>query len=209
LETKLTRIFPSPLLLCRFVIFNHIHPPTHSPLTHPLHKSKCSPPALSRSRCVVLPSLLPVLLASPGPSRSPLSGPSRLLRRTSSLLTVPSTNQPIITRPIQPPSTSIKSCVRLLIVGVGRIEVKAESDLLPAGAAPGTVPSDLEQATGLERLEILGKMEGVDIFDMKPLDASRRGAYPPSILLLSSLFLCRWFEVAFYLWRDWNSGYPK
>jgi hypothetical protein len=37
------------------------------------------------------------------------------------------------------------------------------------------VPSDLEQATGLERLEILGKMEGVDIFDMKPLDASRKG----------------------------------
>lgn len=38
------------------------------------------------------------------------------------------------------------------------------------------MPSDLEQATGLERLEILGKMQGVDIFDMKPLDASRKGA---------------------------------
>ena len=40
------------------------------------------------------------------------------------------------------------------------------------------MPTDLEQATGLERLEILGKMEGIDIFDMKPLDASRLGAYP-------------------------------
>lgn len=54
-------------------------------------------------------------------------------------------------------------------------EIKTETDLLPPGAAPGTVPTDLEQATGLERLEILGKMQGVDIFDMKPLDASRKG----------------------------------
>jgi hypothetical protein len=56
-------------------------------------------------------------------------------------------------------------------------EIKSESDLLPPGAAPGTVPTDLEQATGLERLEILGKTQGIDIFDMKPLDASRVGKY--------------------------------
>jgi cytochrome c oxidase subunit 5b len=54
-------------------------------------------------------------------------------------------------------------------------EVQNESDLLPPGAATGGVPTDMEQATGLERLEILGKMQGVDIFDMKPLDSSRRG----------------------------------
>jgi cytochrome c oxidase subunit 5b len=30
----------------------------------------------------------------------------------------------------------------------------------------------------LERLEILGKMQGIDIFDMKPLDASRKGTAP-------------------------------
>jgi len=56
-----------------------------------------------------------------------------------------------------------------------KVDIKTEDDLLPPGAASGTVPSDLEQATGLERLEILGKMQGVDIFDMKPLDASRKG----------------------------------
>lgn len=54
-------------------------------------------------------------------------------------------------------------------------EIKTESDLLPPGAKVGTVPTDAEQSTGLERLEILGKMQGVDIFDMKPLDASRLG----------------------------------
>jgi hypothetical protein len=57
-------------------------------------------------------------------------------------------------------------------------EIQSDEDLLPPGAAPGTVPTDLEQATGLERLEILGKMDGIDIFDMKPLDASRKGIMP-------------------------------
>ncbi len=54
-------------------------------------------------------------------------------------------------------------------------EIKTDEDLLAPGAQPGTIPTDLEQATGLERLEILGKMQGVDIFDMRPLDASRLG----------------------------------
>ncbi|KAK3705906.1 Cytochrome c oxidase subunit 4 [Vermiconidia calcicola] len=54
-------------------------------------------------------------------------------------------------------------------------EITSQHDLLPPGGAPGTIPTDLEQATGLERLEILGKMQGIDIFDMRPLDASRKG----------------------------------
>ena len=58
---------------------------------------------------------------------------------------------------------------------VSETEIKDETDLMPPGAQPGTVPTDLEQATGLERLEILGKMQGVDIFDMRPLDSSRLG----------------------------------
>lgn len=60
---------------------------------------------------------------------------------------------------------------------MGRAEVKTFDDLLPPGAAPGTVPTDYEQATGLERLEILGKMQGIDVFDMRPLDASRMGKF--------------------------------
>lgn len=57
-------------------------------------------------------------------------------------------------------------------------------DLLPPGAAPGTIPTDLEQATGLERLEILGKMQGIDVFDMKPLE-SRKGTLNPVYFLNS------------------------
>lgn len=42
--------------------------------------------------------------------------------------------------------------------------------LIGPGATPGTIPTDIDQATGLERFEILGKMEGVDVFDMeKPI----------------------------------------
>lgn len=65
-------------------------------------------------------------------------------------------------------------------------EVKGEEDLFGPGAQPGTVPTDLEQATGLERLEILGKMEGVDIFDMSPLDASRLGTMKDPIVVRSA-----------------------
>jgi cytochrome c oxidase subunit 5b len=65
-------------------------------------------------------------------------------------------------------------------------EIKSEDDLFGPGAAPGTVPTDLEQSTGLERLEILGKMEGVDIFDMRPLDASRLGTMEDPIKVRSA-----------------------
>ncbi|KKY18073.1 putative cytochrome c subunit vb [Phaeomoniella chlamydospora] len=65
-------------------------------------------------------------------------------------------------------------------------EVKSEHDLLGPGAKPGTVPTDLEQATGLERLEILGKMQGVDIFDMKPLPSDRKGTFEDPIVVKSA-----------------------
>lgn len=55
--------------------------------------------------------------------------------------------------------------------------MKTWEDLLPPGGKPGTVPTDIEQATGLERFELLGKMQGIDVFDMKPLDASRKGTW--------------------------------
>jgi cytochrome c oxidase subunit 5b len=59
----------------------------------------------------------------------------------------------------------------------GYVDIKSEEDLIPPGATPGTIPTDVEQATGLERFEILGKMQGIDVFDMKPLDASRKGKF--------------------------------
>ncbi|KAL1895641.1 Cytochrome c oxidase subunit 4 [Sporothrix stenoceras] len=65
-------------------------------------------------------------------------------------------------------------------------DIKTTDDLLGPGAQPGTVPTDLEQSTGIERLEILGKMEDVDVFDMRPLDASRKGTVENPILVRSA-----------------------
>ncbi|CAF9937319.1 MAG: Cytochrome c oxidase subunit 4 [Alectoria fallacina] len=65
-------------------------------------------------------------------------------------------------------------------------DIRTEEDLLPPGAEPGTVPTDLDQSTGLERFEILGKMQGIDVFDMKPLDASRKGTLEDPIIVNSA-----------------------
>ena len=65
-------------------------------------------------------------------------------------------------------------------------DIKSETDLLPPGAEPGTMPTDLDQSTGLERLEILGKMQGIDVFDMRPLDSSRTGTLNDPILVKSA-----------------------
>ncbi|KAJ5163271.1 uncharacterized protein N7500_005101 [Penicillium coprophilum] len=62
-------------------------------------------------------------------------------------------------------------------------EIKVEDDLVAPGAKPGTIPTDVEQATGLERLELIGKMQGIDIFDMRPLDASRKGTLEDPIIV--------------------------
>ncbi|CDK27341.1 unnamed protein product [Kuraishia capsulata CBS 1993] len=62
-------------------------------------------------------------------------------------------------------------------------EVVDKHDLVGPGAQPGTVPTDLEQATGLERFELLGKLEGVEVFDNIPLDSSRTGTMADPIVV--------------------------
>ncbi|CCH41417.1 Cytochrome c oxidase polypeptide 4,mitochondrial [Wickerhamomyces ciferrii] len=64
-------------------------------------------------------------------------------------------------------------------------EVDGKETLIGPGAKEGTFPTDLEQATGLERLELLGKLEGIEVFDTKPLDSSRRGTMADPILVES------------------------
>ncbi len=54
-------------------------------------------------------------------------------------------------------------------------EIDTLDDLLPPGAPVGTIATDLNQSVGLERYELLGKMQGIDVWDMKPLDSSRKG----------------------------------
>lgn len=53
------------------------------------------------------------------------------------------------------------------------------------GAKPGSVPTDLDQATGLERLQLLGEIEGINVFDEGPLDSSRIGTKADPVLVPS------------------------
>lgn len=68
--------------------------------------------------------------------------------------------------------------------------LRAASDAKPPsifgpGGKVGEVPTDFEQATGLERFELLGEMEGIDVFDETPLDSSRIGTKKDPIKVLS------------------------
>lgn len=57
--------------------------------------------------------------------------------------------------------------------------------LFGPGSPPGAVPSDEAQATGLDRLQLLGKMEGIDVFNMKPLEMTREGTMADPIIIPS------------------------
>lgn len=57
--------------------------------------------------------------------------------------------------------------------------------LYGTGSKEAKIPSDAEQATGIERFQLLGKMEGVDVFDMHPLDSSRLGTMQDPIKVVT------------------------
>ncbi|KAI9022340.1 cytochrome c oxidase subunit VB-domain-containing protein [Phycomyces nitens] len=56
----------------------------------------------------------------------------------------------------------------------GAVGHAAPSSVAPGGKA-GEIPTDLEQATGLERIELLAKLEGKELFDMEPLQVTHLG----------------------------------
>ncbi|KAG8213130.1 cytochrome c oxidase polypeptide IV, partial [Butyriboletus roseoflavus] len=57
--------------------------------------------------------------------------------------------------------------------------------LFGPGGKPGEIPTDEQQATGLERFQLLGEMEGYDAFDLQPLDSSRVGTLQDPIKVYS------------------------
>ncbi|BEJ13065.1 hypothetical protein CspHIS471_0302390 [Cutaneotrichosporon sp. HIS471] len=57
--------------------------------------------------------------------------------------------------------------------------------LIGDGVKAGEVPTDRQQATGIERFELIGKAEGVDVFDMGPLPSDRIGTLENPIEVLS------------------------
>ncbi|EJD39079.1 COX5B-domain-containing protein [Auricularia subglabra TFB-10046 SS5] len=61
----------------------------------------------------------------------------------------------------------------------------AEPIVVGKGAPAGEVPTSQQQATGLERLQLVGEMEGQEFFDMDPLYIDRIGTLKDPILVKS------------------------
>lgn len=55
------------------------------------------------------------------------------------------------------------------------------------GAKAGEIPTDQAQSTGLERIQTFGNLQGVPVFDLEPLDASRVGTLKDPILVFSTV----------------------
>lgn len=67
--------------------------------------------------------------------------------------------------------------------------------LFGPGGKPGDIPTDEQQATGLERFQLLGEMEGYDAFDLQPLDSSRVGTLQDPIKVYSLVSSTNQFSV--------------
>jgi hypothetical protein len=89
---------------------------------------------------------------------------------------------------IRPSSSSCRRAISSSAIRLSDHGPKPPS-LFGPGGKPGEVPTDFEQATGLERLQLLGEMEGVVIFDKEPLDSSRVGTLKDPILVPSLVCL--------------------
>jgi cytochrome c oxidase subunit 5b len=61
----------------------------------------------------------------------------------------------------------------------------AAPSIYGVGAKAGEVPTDGAQSTGLDRVQVLGLLEGVDVFDLEPLDSSRVGTLADPVKVFS------------------------
>ncbi|GAA5895963.1 cytochrome c oxidase subunit IV [Sporobolomyces salmoneus] len=61
----------------------------------------------------------------------------------------------------------------------------AEPTVLGPGGKTGQVPTDIEQATGLERFELLHKLKGQEAFSLEPLQMDRLGTLDDPIMVFS------------------------
>lgn len=78
---------------------------------------------------------------------------------------------------------------RTLSSSVARRSDHQEPLLQGPGGKTGEVPTDLEQATGLERFELLMKLKGEEAFSMEPLEVTRLGTPTDPIEVFSLVSL--------------------
>lgn len=70
------------------------------------------------------------------------------------------------------------------IIFLAAVGQPAETNFGPGGKA-GEIPTDLEQATGLERLELLSTLQGKELFDMNALNMTHIGTPKNPIVVQS------------------------
>lgn len=88
-------------------------------------------------------------------------------------------------------SAAASSSMRMLQTSAVRLAGSAPPVLQGEGAKPGEIPTDENQSTGLERFELMGRMQGVDVFDLKPLPSDRLGTTKEPIFV-QSLVSCEY-----------------
>ncbi|PWN25248.1 cytochrome c oxidase polypeptide IV [Jaminaea rosea] len=87
---------------------------------------------------------------------------------------------------MRPAANSVaQSSLRAFSSSVRLLEGHGPPIIQGEGSKSGEVPSNLSQATGSERFELLGRMQGVDVWGMQPLDATRVGTIKDPILVES------------------------
>ncbi|KAI3626052.1 hypothetical protein CBS9595_001413 [Malassezia furfur] len=74
---------------------------------------------------------------------------------------------------------------RTLTTSMARFDAAHPPIIQGPGAPDGTMPTDENQSTGLERFELYGKLEGVDVFEQEPLPADRLGTMKDPIKVRS------------------------
>lgn len=82
--------------------------------------------------------------------------------------------------------TAVRAPIRRTIASsASRLSAHVEPTLIGEGGKTGQVPTDLEQATGLERFELLLKLQGEDAFSTAPLEVLRLGTVASPIEVFS------------------------
>ena len=89
------------------------------------------------------------------------------------------------------------------IASSSRVHSEPPPTLLGPGSKSGAVPTDFEQATGMERLQLLGQMEGIDIFNTGPLIMTKMGTLKEPIMVPSYV---SWILSSYSLHFSTNGG---
>ncbi|GAA6003782.1 hypothetical protein JCM10207_003596 [Rhodosporidiobolus poonsookiae] len=74
---------------------------------------------------------------------------------------------------------------RTFLTSLPRLSDHQEPLLQGPGGKTGEVPTDFEQATGLERFELLHKLKGEEAFSLEPLEVPRLGTLSDPIMVFS------------------------